>query len=261
VRLSGHEIPAEQLAVEAELLRHVAPGLPVKAARTSMEALGFRCRYWGVFDKKPAKYLPTRSLPEVLGICARDASRDRLFHSLVCTLSLNEIGNWSPFYFPLTVTLPYDEEGRITEVELAALKRVPSPHAGFFVRRPELREPIGLSLEQARSVMEAHKFCCTSVVPEKGVEGQRPYLDCQAYAENLLGGQIVRVHLFYDAAGRVTEAEVIQKVGEFDGLRCMLPNSSDTLASGVVKAVVLPVRLYAVMVIAGLAADLSLGRL
>jgi len=257
VRLCGHEVPAERFAVQAEILRHVAPGLPVEAARTAMEELGFACLYGGFSDKKPAGYLPAPSLPELLGICARNASQTERFHSLVCTLSLNEIGNWSCFY-PLTVTLPYDEQGRITQVQAAGLMPALSRHAAFFASRPGLREPIGLSVEQARAVMEAYRFHCAEACPEKRCDGRGPYLNCYAYDEDALGGRIVRVHLFYDPAGRVTEAELIQKVGEFDGLLCMVPNSSDTLAGGVVKAVVFPVRLAAVLMLAGLAAKIIL---
>jgi hypothetical protein len=175
----------------------------VETARTSIEELGFECLYGGAYDKKPAAYLPARSLPELLGICARDASRVKRFHSLVCTRALNEIGKWSP-YFPLTVTLPYDEEGRITEVEVTGLRPVIGPYADFFARRPELREPIGLSVEQARAVMEAHQFCCAEARPEKRADGRGPYL-----------------------------------------------------AGGAVKAVVFPVRLYTVLMLAGLATKLG----
>jgi hypothetical protein len=246
LRLCGHQVPAKRSAVEAEILRHVAPGLPVEAARTRMEELGFACLYAGVLHEKPAVYRPAPTavnLPELLGIQAPDPSRLRRWNSLVCTRSVNEFGTWGHFYFPLTVLLPYDEEGRVTGVEVDRFLPELSRHAEFFARRPELREPIGLPVEQARAVMEAHRFCCADVRPQKPSDGPRPYLDCRAYDETPLGGQIVRVHLYYDAAGQVTEAEVIQKVGSFDGLLCMLPNGSDTLAGGVVKAAVFPVRL------------------
>jgi hypothetical protein len=245
----GHAVPADRSAVQAEVLQHVAVGLPVEAARTGMEALGFACLYGGFSDKKPCGYLPPRTLPEVLGTDRGYAARAKRFHSLVCTTTVNGVGNWGQFYFPLTVTLPYDEGGRVTEVEVTGLLPTLSPYAAFFRRWPELREPIGLSVEQARAVMEAHQFCCAYARPAKPTGELRPYLDCYAYDERALGGDIVRVHLFYDQAGTVTEAEVIQKAGNFDGLRCMLPNRSDTPADGVVKAVLLPARLSAVLLL------------
>ena len=261
IRLCGRELPAEAAALRAEVLRHVAPGLPVEEARTRMQDLGFRCLYAGVLNKKPKSYLPTRSLPEVIGLCARDVRRDERFHSLVCTASANEVGEWGPRYFPLSVSLPYDEQGKVTRVEVAPLQPQPSPYAGFFARRPDLREPVGLPAEQARAVMEAHHFRCKNARPEGQAVTRRPYLDCYAYDEKLLGGHVVRVRLFYDPAGTVTEAEVIQRAGEFDDLRCMVPNDGDSLVAGLVKAAVLPVRLYLAIVVAGLAADLAMGRM
>jgi hypothetical protein len=258
VRLCGHEMAADDVAVQAEILRCVAPGLPVETARSRMEELGFRCRYAGVLDKKPESYHPAPTLSELFG--SRDANRDKRFHSLMCTSSLNEIGNWSPRYFPITVTLPYDEQGMVTAVEVTELRPRPSPNAAFFARRPELREPVGMSVEQAQAVMETQKFQCANPRSEGHISGDRPYLDCYAYDESPLGGNIVRVHLFFDQTRKVTEAEVIQKPADFDDLRCMLPNSSDNVAGGIVKVVVFPVRLYAALVVGGLIADVSMGR-
>jgi hypothetical protein len=58
----------------------------------------------------------------------------------------------------------------------------------------------------------------------------------------------------------VTEAEVVQKPGPFDDLCCLLPHYSDTIAGGVVKVVLFPIRLYAALVVDGLIADASLAR-
>jgi hypothetical protein len=252
--LLGHAIPADRSAIQAEILGHVALGLPVEAARSGMEELGFKCLYGRFSDKNPCGYLPPRTLPELLGTDNGYASRAKRFHSLVCTTRVNRVGNWSQLYFPITVTLPYDEDGRITDVEVANLLPTQSPYAGFFQRRPELREPIGLSVEEARAVMQGHQFLCAHARPAKQTGDRRPYLDCYAYDERPLGGDIVRVHLFYDEAGTVTEVEVIQWEGEFDGLCCMLPNRSDTLAGGVVKAALLPARLSAILLLAYVAA-------
>jgi len=253
----GRPVPADRSAVQAEVLRHVAPGLPVDAAHAGMEELGFTCLYGGFSDKKPCLYLPPRTLPELLGSDSGYAARAKHFHSLVCTTAVNGVGDWSQFSFPLTVTLPYDEEGKVTEVEVTEVLPTLSPYAAYFRRRPELREPIGLPVEQARAVMEANKFCCAYGRPEKQAGDRRPYLDCYAYDERLLDGDIIRVHLFYDKAGRVTEAEVIQKAGDFDWLRCLLPNPGDSLAGGVFKAVAFPVRLSADLIFMSLTAGVN----
>src|ERR1700730_6365896 len=58
IRLCGCEVPAESAAVQTEVLRHVAPGLPVETAHTRLEAFGFHCLYAGAYDKKPVSYHP-----------------------------------------------------------------------------------------------------------------------------------------------------------------------------------------------------------
>ncbi len=260
IRLCGREMPAEAAAVEAEVLRQVAPGLPLEDAHARMQELGFRCLYAGALVKKPKRYHPRLGLFQALGAYGPKEAIDKRFHSLVCTLSANEAGNWGERYFPVTVSLPYDEGGRLTEVEVTLGRPQPSRYAHFFARRPELREPVGLPAEQARAVMEAHQFHCAYHPPDEKDGRRQPYLDCYAYDEAPLGGNVVRAHLFYGPDGVVTEAEVVQRPGEWDDLRCMLPNDSDTVAGGLVKTVVFPVRLYAAIVVAGLAADIALAR-
>jgi hypothetical protein len=196
-------------------------------------------------------------LPELIG--GRDASKDRRFHSLICRISRNELGTWGRRYIPITVALPYDEGGSVTGVELLDLRPRPSRYADFFARRPRLREPVGLPVELSRAEMQAENFQCAYASPDvRG--GRRPYLGCYAYEESPLGGDIVRVHLYYDGSRTVTEAEVVQEPGEFDGLRCMLPNRGDSIGRGVLKAVVFPARLYAALVVDGLLADAALAR-
>lgn len=255
IRLCGHEIPPEVNAVQEEVLRHVSPGLPLETARTRMEELGFTCLYAGCSKKKPESYHPTRSLPEF--IWGRETQKDKSFHTMRCTISANQIGNWGQRYFPIAVELPYDEDGRITELAVPHFSPITSRYAEFFAHRPELREPIGLSVRRT-AMMQAQKFHC-AYADAQGSD-HRPYLDCYAHDEGLLSGKIVRVHLFCDDNQTVTEAEVVQKPGELDSLRCMLPNDSDTVTSGTVKAVVFPIRLYASLVVAGLLADLSINK-
>jgi hypothetical protein len=251
LRLFGAEVPAEPAAIQAAVLRQVPPGTEIEAARARLEACGFRCLYGGMLAKKPAKYHPTRSLPEL--VAGRDEAWDRLWHSLVCRVDRTEAGNWGGRYFEVKVLLPYDESGLVTAVEVPPLWPRVSRYSPCFARRADLKEPVGLPLEQARAAMEAHGFHCADRPSGSGPRDHRPCLACYHYAESPLGGGILRIHLFYDETRTVRDVEVVQQPGELDELRCMLPNEDDTLGSGVLKAAVFPVRLYAAIVVGGLA--------
>jgi hypothetical protein len=250
IRLFGHEIPAEAAVVQAEVLQHVSAGQPAETARAQMEACGFHCLYGGTFDKMPAIYHPVRTLPELLG--GRNEKKDRLFHSLVCRIDRSEIGNWGGRYFEVKVLLPYDENGLVSAVEVPRLWSRVSRCTAFFARHPELKEPVGLPVEQARALMQAQQFVCTDVAPPSSARDRRPYLACCAYHETPLGGNIIRVRLIHDQTRTVRDVEVVQKPGDFDELLCMLPNQSDTVGEGVFKGLVFPFRLYAALVVDGL---------
>jgi hypothetical protein len=220
-----------------------------------MEQAGFHCLYNGNLAKRPTVYHPCRSLPELL--VGRDERKDKRFHTLVCTLLLSETGNWGQRYFSLTVLLPYDENGLVTEVEVHSSRPRDSYCAGFFARRPTLREPVGLPLEKAQALMQAQHFQCTDTRPDSRRGDSRPYLYCLAYDETPLGGKIIRAHLFYDETRTVTEVEVEQEPKQFDELLCILPNSGDTIGEGVFKGIVFPARLYAAIVVDGLLGGLA----
>lgn len=126
VRLCGHDVAPDEKSIKDEVSCHVAPGQPVEEACARMEALGFTCRYSGFSRKKPVEYHPTRTLRELID--GRDPVRDKHFHSLSCTVTLNQVGCWGRRFFPVTVQLPYDEGGHITEVEVHPL----SPQLHFL---------------------------------------------------------------------------------------------------------------------------------
>lgn len=117
-----------------------------------------------------------------------------------------------------------------------------------------------MPIDQARALMESRKFHCKDRIPKRPTDDPRTFLDCYAYDEHPLSGNIVRVHLFYDDSRTVTQVEVSERAGAFDGLRCMLPNNSDTVTGGVLKTIVFPFRLYTSIVVAGILADLAMGR-
>ncbi len=133
IRLCGHEVPADSDAVRDEVLHFISPGLPVETAKERMEELGFRCLYGDMVKKKPAKYHPPRTLPEL--IAGRDLQWDKKFHSLVCKSSGKEIGNWGQYFYPIIVTLPYDENGRIMEVEVVCNPRKMGRYANLLADR------------------------------------------------------------------------------------------------------------------------------
>jgi hypothetical protein len=87
---------------------------------------------------------------------------------------------------------------------------------------------------------------------DKHEKSGRPYLYCRAVAETPLGGSIIRVRLYYDEAGKITDSRVFKNAEPFDELLCMLPDAGDTLAHAAVKTVVFPARLYAAMMVDGL---------
>lgn len=108
-------------------------------------------------------------------------------------------------------------------------------HEDFFARRPELHEPVGLPVEEARARMAAAGFRCTA--------GPGGTVDCAAFDEWLLGGSVVRVSLHPDAAGVVREARVPDKSAWFDAERCMWPHGDESTTEAVCKRAVFPLRL------------------
>jgi hypothetical protein len=236
IRLFGEEVPAEAMAVQAAVLRHIPPGLPATTASARLAAAGFTCPDAEMLDPKPA---------------GPDGWKAGRLDRLVCSIGRHEAGDWGGLYFNVEVTIPCGEDGLVKAAEVPRLWRERNRCTAFFARHPELKQPVGLPLEQARAALQAQGFCCDEIRPGGG---SRPYLACRFYEENPVGGTIIRVHLVGDESGTVRDVEVVQQPGRFDDLLCLLPNEGDTLGAVVLKGMVFPLRLYAALVVGGLAA-------
>jgi hypothetical protein len=256
IRLCQHDVPVEETAIRQELLQVAVPGMPLKVARVRLEAQGFR-----LFSAMPAKYRRSpANLPEL--ISGFDQATERRANSVQFYTNSDEVGAWGQRYFALRILVYFDENMDVTDIEVPPVpsRGQPTRFAWYFARRPDLHEPMGLSVEQARAMMEEAGFRCTPVTTDDHEKSGRPYLYCRAVAETPLGGSIVRVRLFHDDAGTVTDTRVLQDPEFCDEILCMLPDRDDKLAYAVFKTIVFPARLYASLVVGGLEADLAMGR-
>jgi hypothetical protein len=213
---------------------------------------------FGVVPKSYRRHAVT--LPELLS--GFDKEAEKKANSVPIRIPGDEIGAWGRRYFDLTGVLYFDENLNVSDVEVTYIpwQSQRTPFAWFIAKRPNLHDPVGMPLEEARGLMEGAGFRCTPVAFDKYEKSGRPYLACRAVAETLLGGSIVRVRLFYDDAGMVTDTRV-QKEGEIlDEIVCMLPDRDESFGHAVFKTLIFPARLYAAIVVAGLEADLAMGR-
>ena len=256
VRLCRHDVPVEPEAVRQELLQVAVPGVPVEVARDRLLAEGFR-----QFSYLPKSYRRHAvNLPELLR--GFDEKAEKEANSVQFLVQGDEAGAWGQRYFELPAVVYFDEDMNVRDVKIPYVpdRSRPTPFAWFFAKRQKLCDPVGMPLEQARALMEGEDFKCTPVAFDKHEKSGRPYLACRAVAETPLGGSIVRVRLFYDGAGIVTDARVLKDAEIFDEIVCMLPDRGDSVEKAVFKTVIFPARLYAAIVVGGLEADLAMGR-
>ena len=256
IRLCQHDVPAEETAIKEELLRYAAPGTSLELAWQRLEAMEFR-----PFGCVPKKYHRlTGNLREAL--TGFDEKARRNANRLIVDATCDEIGAWGQRYFPVRAVLYFDENMNVTEVEVPRLptKGRRTDFAWYFSRRPNLHEPLGMPVEQARTLLEAEGFRCQPVALDKHEKSGRPYLACRAVAETPLGGSIIRVRLFPDETGKVIDSYVRKDGDAFDEWLCMLPDQDDTIAHALLKTILFAPRLYASIVVGGLEADLAMGR-
>jgi hypothetical protein len=254
IRLCQHDVPAEESAITQELTQYVAPGMPLESARARLEPLGFR-----VFGTIPKAYRSTPvNVRELLS--GFDNKAEKNVNKVELRTSCDEIGAWGQRCIPLRVVLYFDKDMKVGEmkVDRVGFRGQKLRFAWYFSRRPNLREPLGMSVDEARKMMEAEGFRCKLVTSDRHEKSGRPYLYCRAVAETPLGGSIIRVRLFHDEAGKVTDTRVLKEEEPFDELLCTLPDSGDTLVHAALKTVVFPVRLYAAFVVAGLQANMAM---
>lgn len=237
VRLFQQEIPARPEAIDAKVQEKVAIGTTLTQATSILTATGFDCRKedLAAFFTSP---VPAEIEQEVgrTGQYARlhrKPDHDRIY----CIVRKDVLGQWGKEYETVLVLLQVDRASVVQSIDTFAARK---PHhcAEFFRAHPDLDEPAGLPLERAKERMEANGFRCS---PQKDNEGH-PCTLCEAHEEWVLGGKIIRVKLFTDAAGIVRDSEVVRKGELFDAERCMLPSEQDSRAQAWCKAAVFPVR-------------------
>jgi hypothetical protein len=237
------ETPADSEAVKQVVLRHIPPGTPIDQARALLEQQGFTCRAHSALSA----YLDPR--PPVprgydLPVSTRERTNpERERQPVYCNAALQELQDWGLTTRLVLVVLYPDEANAVQALEVSIRSRVVRhPDAGFFARRPELHEPVGLPVEEARARMAAAGFFCTGVEQPRGGPDARPYVLCQSFNENWLGGRVVRVYLYPDASGVVRQTRTPEGSSCFDAERSMLPHGDEPVPQAVCKGALFPVR-------------------
>jgi hypothetical protein len=234
------EVEAEPNAVKEVVLRHLPPGTAMERALASLQDQGFSCREysnWGWFFNR------TELIPAGIRLTLDQIQRiyaQRKQQPMFCYATLKGRAEWHlDSYCVLLVLIP-DAAGALLDVETGVGRRR-HWNEGFFKQRPELHDPVGLPLEEARTQLVNAGFYCMGDAkdPEKDA---RPYVLLVAYDENLLGGKVVRVHLYSDNAGVVRETQVVEEPDFFDQEKCMLPHGDETPTWAVCKGALFPVR-------------------
>jgi hypothetical protein len=229
-------VEAEREAIKEVVLRHIPLGTPIDQAREILGQQGFICRPFSAWtsDLIPRGIsLPPEVHQRLL------AARHKL--PVYCHTTRQELQEWHLQSYDVLVVLVPDEAQMVRDVEVGIGEKR-HPNAEFFKHRPELQEPVGLKVEEARMRMEAAGFRFTESVSEGADKETRPHLFCQAYDENLLGGQIIRVNLYPDESGVVRGAKVLDRGELFDAEQCMLPHGDEPAARAVCKGALFPVR-------------------
>jgi hypothetical protein len=232
------EVDAESEAVKQAVLRHVPPGTPLDQAKAILEEQGFTCRQ---YDQLTGCFYP-QALTDGINLSSEAHTRlgkQRDHPPLYCLATRSELEKWHLLSQRILVVLVPDEARRVKAVEVG-LRGQPHHNAAFFKSRPDLHDPEGLPVAEAEARMEAAGFRCTLV--ENGADHPRPYLSCEAFDEVVLGGHIVRVHLYPDDAGVIRETRVLDKGGWFDAERCMWLHGDESPAWAVGRGVLFPVR-------------------
>ncbi|OAI39143.1 hypothetical protein AYO40_06025 [Planctomycetaceae bacterium SCGC AG-212-D15] len=243
IRLFDHEVAARSDAIEREVLDHVPPRIPADNAKAVLKANGFVCQNSNWFSEpslpsevignmvRRGRYGATDTKERKSGLRAVACTNRKDVHGSSCVQS-----SWGREYETVLVLLHVDKAEIVQTVDVYA-HRSRHPCCDFFQKHPDLREPVGIPLDQALANMQANGFQC------KPVDGDGcPYTLCEAYSEWALGGTVIRVKLLTDQAGFVRDSEILRTGEMFDGERCMLPNPDDSRAQAWCKGAVFPLR-------------------
>jgi hypothetical protein len=234
---------ADRDAIKQTVLRHIPPRTPMEQAQVMLEDQGFTCHphtkanyFLGSSDLIPrGVYLPSEVLTRLAQEC-------RSHHPIYCQVTRQDLEEWHLKSFTVLVVLIPDDKQLLSDVEVG-LSTKRHPNLAFFQQRPDLHEPVGLPIEAARAQMTAAGFRCSDVCPGKPGEDSRSSIQCEAFSEWLLGGDIVRIRLYIDEAGRICESKALEKGNRFDAERCMWLHGDESDAQSIVRAAAYPVRL------------------
>jgi predicted nucleotidyltransferase len=238
------ETPPKCDAIKQTVLRHIPPGTPIEQAQAILEQHEFTCRPYS----KPSFFLATSDPPVPRGIYVPNDVHKRLFQErerqpVYCQATLHEVEEWHLQSYTVLVVLIRDDANRLRDVEVGVSFQKRHENFAFFQLRPDLHEPLGLPIEAARARMTAAGFRCSELEADRAGPDPRPHVHCEAFNEWLLGGQIVRVHLYPDEAGVIRESKVLEKASLFDPERSMWLHGDESTAEALAKGALYPVRL------------------
>jgi hypothetical protein len=234
------EIEPNREAVKQAVLRHLPPGTPVERAQAMLQEQGFTCREynsWTWFFNQ------CQLIPPEVHLTSTEQHRiyeQRAQKPVFCQANLKANGEWHLTAYRVLVVLIPDGAGALHDVEVG-IGQLRHMNAEFFKQRPELHDPVGLPIEEARTRLVDAGFYCMGIA-QRAEKDDRPFMLLVAFDEGLLGGQVVRVHLYSDAAGVVRETEVLAESGAFDAEWCMLPHGDESPTWLVCKAALFPTR-------------------
>jgi hypothetical protein len=243
VRLFQAETPTNPDSLRQVIVAHVPPGTPVAQAEQTLEAQGFTCRRYTAWNTlfttqtvlPPGIYLSGETLDRL--------RRERANQPLCCMAYRDAVGYWGKGSAQILVLLFPDAAQRVQDVEVHTGSWEGHPYQDSFVKRPGLREPVGLPIATARALLEAAGFRCVSPAGGDKDAAGRSFLLFRACDEFLLGGFLVRVRVYPDEAGIVRETDVLRDFEWFEGEQSMLPGPDDSPGLAVWKGAVYPVRL------------------
>jgi hypothetical protein len=196
VRLFGKELVPTEAAVRDEVLRLIAPGMPMDQAAALLQAHGLAPRSY------PLAGIPSEFLP----LFAKACQAKNPF-ALQCFVFPAVLGEWGRRFVAVRVVVTPDSADAVKDINVLVCGPCADRWNSFFEPRPALQEPVGLPVAEAQARMEAAGFrCCLVGAGARGL----PHLYCQALAEQT-PRQALAIRLFYDEAGVVRDTEIVRQ--------------------------------------------------
>jgi hypothetical protein len=246
IRLFGKAVPADEWLLRDEVLRVVAPGMPMDQAVAALKGQGLEAAF-GLFNG------PGFEFQTALTNCCRLPRWRMTRRGEECYLApAEDVNAWGRVYWKVMVILVPDSAHLVKDVEVLVSLPVGDRCHAIFAARPELQDPVGLPLADVKARMEAAEFRCSLCDGDAQSRG-RPYLLCWRRVEKALGGYVLRVRLYPDEAGVVRDSEILRGDRWFEAERCMLPAAEDSPEWYALRAALFPARVscrYALIMLA-----------